>query len=188
MNIETDRAVEIDERNRNTTMAQPFQPPVEQAYAVPVEPATTVHATTTHTVHTSRFTASVVVSGVVAIGLLLLGGITVARAGLDGSLDTPVVTVAGFTATALLGLIELGFGVVLLIAALTRSEQAILFTGIAGGVAALVAVFQSDLGHGSLMIERAFAVWAAVVMAAIVVSALIPTIMRRSARSTTTVD
>jgi len=146
-----------------------------------------VQAQTVHTVRTTRFTPSAVVAGIAAIALLVIGGITVARAGFDSSLDEPVVVVAGFTATALLGLIELGFGIVFLIAALARRLQAILFVGIIGGVAALIAVFQPTVGEGSLAIEREFAVWAAIAMFAIVVSALLPTIRRSSTRQTTSV-
>ena len=142
--------------------------------------AAAVGSETVLTSRTAGFTPGAIVAGVVAIGLLLVGGITVARAGLDGSLDQPVVEVAGYTATALLGLIELVFGLLLLIAALSRVDGAILFLGIAGGVMALVAVFQPSVGNGSLAIERGFAVVAAIVMGAVVVAALLPTVRRRS--------
>jgi hypothetical protein len=190
MNIESDRAVEIDNTAPTTVATQMVSPPGSEPPTVVATtvPMATVRATSVHTVHNSRFTASVVVAAVVAVGLLLLGGITVARAGLSGGLDKPVVTVAGFTATALLGLIELGFGLALLIAAAARNRQAILLIGVIGGVAALVAVFQSNLGHGSLAIERGFAVWAAVAMGAIVGSAFIPTMQRNSSRRTTSVE
>jgi hypothetical protein len=190
MNIETDRVVEIDKVATTAPAPQQFSPPGSEPTTIVGinDPTTPVHATSVRTVHTSRFTASVVVAGVAAIGLMLLGGITVARAGLSGSLDEPVVTVAGYTATALLGLIELALGFALLFAAAARNRQAILLTGIIGGVAALVAVFQSNLGHGSLAVERGFAIWAAIAMSAVVASALVPTILRNSSRHTTRVD
>ena len=129
---------------------------------------------------TSSFVPSALVAGVVAIALLVLGGITAARAGVDSTLDDPVVTVAGFTATALLGLIEIAFGLVLLMAALARARSLILFLGITGGVAALVAVFQPSVGEGSLALERGFAVFAAIVMAVLIAAALLPTLTRRN--------
>lgn len=147
-----------------------------------------VQATSVRTVRTSRFSASAVTAGLAAIARLLLGGVTAARAGLDGSLDEPVVNVAGFTATGPLGAIELGLGAALLIAALARQRQSILFLGILGGVGPLIAVFQPSLGGGSLAIERGFAVWVAIVMGVIVVSALLPTVRRVSTRRTTNVD
>lgn len=135
---------------------------------------------------TSTFTPSALVAAVVAIALLVLGGITAARAGVDSTLDEPVVTVAGFTATALLGLIEIAFGVVLLIAALAQARSMILFLGIAGGVAALVAVFQPSVGEGSLALERGFAVFAALVMAVLIVTSLLPTLTSRNVVQRTT--
>ncbi len=137
----------------------------------------------TETVLTSRtsgFTPGVLVAGVVAVVLLILGGVTVARAGIDSDLDQPVVEVAGYSATALLGLIELAFGLCLLIAALSRANSSILFFGIVGGVMAVVAVFQPTVGEGSLAIERDFAAVAAFVMAGVVAAALLPTVMRKS--------
>ncbi|MDO8364338.1 MAG: hypothetical protein Q7V88_15715 [Actinomycetota bacterium] len=132
------------------------------------------------TSRSSGFTPSALVAGIVAIGLLLLGGITAARAGLDSPLDEPVVQVAGYSATALLGLFEMAFGMLLLIAALSRSRQTVLFLGIAGGVAALVAVFQPSVGDDLLAVERGFAVIVAIAMGAIVLAALLPTVRRSS--------
>ncbi|MCJ7780714.1 MAG: hypothetical protein MUQ27_07800, partial [Acidimicrobiia bacterium] len=99
----------------------------------------------------------------------------------------PVVTVAGFTATALLGLIVFGFGAVLLIAALARQRHVILTLGILGGVAGLIAVFEPNVGGDSLSIERRLGIGAAIAMAAIVVSALLPTVSRVDTSQTTEV-
>jgi hypothetical protein len=178
MEINSDRAQIVDERERTT-----MRTAGDGALAPPAPAPSTDDAVRSETVltsRTSRFTPGAVVAGVVAIGLLVLGGITVARAGLDSSLDQPVVEVAGYTATALLGLIELAFGLLLLTAALSRANGAILFLGIAGGVMALVAVFQPSVGEGSLAVERGFAVIAAIVMGVVVAAALLPSVRRRS--------
>jgi hypothetical protein len=161
MEIESDRSASIDGRNRKTTSSK-------------------IAAETVVTSRTTAIAPASIVAAVVAVVLLLLGGITLARAGLDGSLDVPIVSVAGFTATAILGLIEIGFGLILLLAALAQERNAIMFVAIIGGVSALVVVFQPTLGEVSLGIERGFAVLAAIVMAAIVVSALLPSFTRRS--------
>ncbi|MEO6157275.1 MAG: hypothetical protein ABIQ39_06555 [Ilumatobacteraceae bacterium] len=137
-------------------------------------------AQTVSTVRYGSISPAAIVAGIVAVALLVIGGITVARAGIH-PIDKPT-DVAGFTATALLGFIELGFGVVLLIAALTRAREAILFFGIVGGVAALIAVFQPTIGNGSLAIERGFAVIVAIAMAVVVVAAVLPTIRHSSNR------
>ncbi len=180
MKIQSDRSQIVDERE---PVAMPTTPGVgEAAFAAPplVPVAAAIGTETVLTSRTSGFTPGVLVAGVVAIGLLILGGITAARAGIDGSLDQPIVEVAGYTTTALLGLIELVFGFLLLIAALTRANSAILFVGIVGGVMALVAVFQPSVGEGSLAIERRFAVVAAIVLGVVVVAALLPAMRRRS--------
>lgn len=181
MKIRSDRSQIVDEREPVPTTATPVAG--DAAFAPPPPVPGPDAATGTETVLTSRtvgFTPGVLVAGVVAIGLLILGGITVARAGLDRSLDQPVVEVAGYTATALLGVIELVFGLLLLIAALSRAHSFILFLGIVGGVMALVAVFQPSVGEGSLAIERGFAVIAAVIMGVVTAAALLPTMQRRS--------
>lgn len=182
MEIQSDRSQVVDEREPMVVAAPTAVG--EVVFVAPSQPV--IGSETVRTSRTIGFTPAALVAGVAAIGLLLIGGITVARAGIDGSLDEPIVNVAGFTATALLGLIELVFGIVLLSAALTRAQSTILFLGIAGGVMALVAVFQPSVGEGSLAIERGFAVVAALVMAAVVIAALLPTIRRRSVVQRTT--
>lgn len=101
-----------------------------------------------------------------------------AAPGFDGSLGPPVVTVAGFTVTALLGPIVYGSGAVLLIAALVRQRHVILVLGILGGVAGSIAVFELTVGGDSVPIERRLGIFAVIVMAVIVVSALLPTVSR----------
>jgi hypothetical protein len=182
MKIRSDRTATVDEREQTVASGPTFV--VEEAADAPARVAVDDQAAigneTVLTSRTTSFEPASIAASVAAIALLLLGGITAARAGVDGSLADPVVTVAGYTATAWLGLIEIGFGLVLLIAGLTRARSAILFLGIAGGVAALVAVFQPSVGGDSLAIEREFAVVAAIVMGAIVAAALLPTARRSS--------
>lgn len=179
MRITSERSVSDDERQQDRLVgASPVATQERPAGA---------RAETRRTVRTSVMTPAAVVAGVVAIALLVLGGVTMARAGLGGALDVPVVAVAGFTATALLGLIEFGIGLVLLAAALVRHVRMILFVGIVGGVAALVSVFQPSAGQSSLAIERGFAIWAAFAMGAVVLAALLPTFRHRDTRRTTNV-
>ena len=161
MEIESDRSASIDKRDRTSSVPK-------------------IGAETIVTSRTTAFAPASLVAGVVAVLLLLLGGITLARAGIDASLDVPIVSVAGFTATAILGLVEIGFGIIFLLAALTRARTSILFVAIIGGVMALVVVFQPTVGEVSLGIERGFAALATIVMAVIVVSALLPSVRRQS--------
>lgn len=170
MEIQSDRAAIVNEQPQQVVVPTATG---DVGYATPIPSTATVVTT-----RTSWFTPSALVASLAAIALLVVGGITVARAGLDGPLDEPVVSAANYTATAVLGLIELAFGVILLSAALSRSREGILFIGIVGGVMALIAVFEPTIGNGALAIERAFAVIVALVMAAVVVSALLPSIRR----------
>jgi len=199
VNIESNKSVSVDEREELVRVPEPFEEvvtesPPDEAITEPLAPladdvahVASARAETVRTVRTTRFTPSAVVASVVAITMLVLGGITVSRAGLDGSLESPVVTVAGFTATALLGLIVFGFGAVLLIAALARQRHAVLVLGIIGGVAGLIAMFEPTVGGESLSLGRGVGLWVAVAMAVIVVSALLPTVSRVNTRETTDV-
>jgi len=195
MNIESNKSV--DDHEETVRPPAPLdeavtEPPHDEAVteseaSVPADDHVSTRAETVRTVHTTRFTPSAVVAAVVAIAMLVLGGITVGRAGFDGSLGEPVVTVAGYTATALLGLIVFGFGAVLLIAALARLQHVILALGIIGVVAGLIAVFEPTVGGDSLSIERRLGLWVTIAMAVIVVSALLPTWSRVNTRQTTEV-
>lgn len=198
MNIESNKSVSVGQREETVREPAPVDGAVTEsplnegvtesvASAPVVAPVSSARAETVRTVRTTRFTPSAVIAAVVAIAMLVLGGITVGRAGFDGSLGRPVVTVAGFTATALLGLIVFGFGAVLLIAALARQRHVILGLGIIGGVAGLIAWFEPTIGGDSLSIQRGFGLWVAIAMLAIVVSALLPTVSRVNTRQTTDV-
>lgn len=176
MDIESNRTEMINEHGERVVVGS-----TAASDGVYVAERPTVAAT--HTVSSYGSVALyAIVAGLVAIVLLILGGITVARAGLDGPLDQPVTNVAGFTATALLGLIELGFGAVLLIAALTRAREFILFLGIIGAVASIIGIFQPDIGHGALAMEKGFAVLMTVLLLAVTLAAFLPTFRRTSSR------
>ena len=74
-----------------------------------------------------------VVAGIASIVLLLFGAINVARAGIDGAWRDPIVEVASYQGTAVLGLIALGAGIALLSAAFSRDRGAIMFVSIVLG-------------------------------------------------------
>jgi hypothetical protein len=62
------------------------------------------------------FAPGQIVSMIVGVGFVALGLVALIRAGIDGSLESPVVEVLGFTHTAWLGLAEIGLGVLLILA------------------------------------------------------------------------
>ena len=131
------------------------------------------------TVVTRRFDPASALAVIAAIALGVVGAVAVARAGLDGPLDDPIVEVAGFSHTAILGLIEVGMAVVLLAVGLSRDRGALLFTSILFGAAALVAAIEPSVGGDALAIESSWAVVLVIVFAAIALAAAVmPAIWR----------
>ncbi len=70
-------------------------------------------------VATSRFVFSPgqILAGVLGLAMAVVGIITLSRAGIDSSLNVPVVQAAGLHQSAMLGLIELVLGLVLVLGA-----------------------------------------------------------------------
>jgi hypothetical protein len=133
------------------------------------------------TVAHRRFSIAPVLAVVVAVALGVVGAVAIARAGLDGPLDDPVVQVAGFGHTAVLGFVELGMALVLLWAGLSRDRTALLFVSILFGAASLVAAIEPSVGGGALGIESS---WAALLTAAFAIIALAAAVAPTMWRST----
>jgi hypothetical protein len=157
------------------------QPAVVRAHPA-VVPQTVVPAASAQQVVTSRRISPAAVLGtVLAIALGVIGAVALIRADLEGPLDEPIVVVAGFDHTALLGLIEVGAAVALLAASLSRDRGAILFVSILIGTAALIAAIEPTVG--SMGIERSYAVLVTIAMAALaLVAAIEPSIWRTTRR------
>lgn len=147
-----------------------------------VVPAPAAHQTVA-TSYARHYAVDSVVVGLVGLAFLLVGLIAVTRAGLDGSMQDPVVEVLGFTHTATLGIIEAAIGLCLLICAATRSRGASVFFGVVLGVGGFVGAVQVDSFKDALALETGLA-WLAVIAAAIVVavSLLIPRMVTRTDR------
>lgn len=127
------------------------------------------------------FAPDAALSAVVGLVLLVAGLVAIARAGIAAPLSTPVVSVAGFRHTAVLGLVEVGFGVMLLLSGAMRSRSASLFFGGLLGVAAFVAAVQPSSFDSSLAIETSMAWLAVIAGAAVVLAALaLPRVSHRS--------
>ena len=137
----------------------------------------------TRTVATRRIDLAAALAVIAGIVLGIVGAVAIARAGLDGPLREPVVDVAGFSHTALLGIIEVAMAVILVAVGLSRDRGALLFTSILFGAAAVVAAIEPTVGGGALAIEKAWAVILAVVFGAIAVAAaLLPPVRRTTER------
>jgi len=135
------------------------------------------------TIATRRIDLASVLAVVTAIALGVVGAVAMARAGLDGPLSEPVVQVAGFSHTAILGLIELGMALILLAVGLSRDRGAVLFVSILFGAAALVAAIEPSVGGDGLAIESSWAVLLVVVFGVIALTAaVVPAIWRTQER------
>jgi hypothetical protein len=132
----------------------------------------------------SRFAPDAVVAAVVGLVLVLVGLIAVTRAGLDAPLSDPVVSVAGFRHTAVLGFLEVGFGVLLLLSGALRSRAGALFFGALLGIAGFVAAVQPSSFDHSLAIESSMA-WLVTIAGAVV--ALAALVLPRISRHSTTI-
>jgi hypothetical protein len=116
----------------------------------------------------------VMILGVAAV-LLLMGAITLARAGLDGDMAVPVVSVLGFTHTAWLGFLELAFGLLLLLGGLSPAVRDLgLAMGIVTLLAGILIVIEPSAPPAELAIERSYG-WLLIVLGAVAaVGGLLP--------------
>lgn len=169
--------------NRDSVTMSPPEPPVEpvrvvEAPIVEAEPAA-------HSVDRvdsfSSFAPHAVAAGLLAIAMLVWGGVTMARAGFEDDLRDPVVEVFGLSGNAVSGMIVAGVGILLLIAAVSRDRGPIVFLTIVTGIAALILAFEPGAGDDALGIEANLPVVIAIGCGIVLVIALaVPTMTRRS--------
>jgi hypothetical protein len=154
--------------------------PVQQVQQVPVAAVPVQEQIVEeHVVASRRFDPAAVLAVLLGLALAVIGAVALARAGLEGPLDEPVVDVVGASHTSLLGLIEIGVGLLMIWAGLSRDRSAIIFLSLLFGAAALVAAIEPTVGGGALAIERGWAVALVVGFAlTALVAALAPTLWR----------
>jgi peptidoglycan/LPS O-acetylase OafA/YrhL len=112
----------------------------------------------------------------------VIGLIAVAKGGLSGPITDPVVDVAGFSHTPLLGLIEAGVGLVLLACALWGSRASGVFMGTVIAVAGVVVAATPSSFADTLATEASYG-WFLVVLGAVVAVACLAIPDRRSSRT-----
>jgi hypothetical protein len=158
--------------------------PVVAQQPIVVQPAATADRVRTST--TTRFAPDSLIAAGAGVVLLLFGLVAIARGGFDGPMSDPIVKVLGFGHTTSLGLIEIGFGLALLIAGVTTSRGAAIFFGATLAIAAFVGAVQTDSFDERLGLESSFA-WLMVALGSLVVLAglLLPRIERSSTASST---
>src|SRR5688500_13517205 len=69
-----------------------------------------------------------VITAILGIVVAIIGIVAMSRGGIDGSLNTPVVRVVDLQHSALLGLFELGAGLVLILGALNFAARGLIVT------------------------------------------------------------
>lgn len=143
----------------------PAQPPIQ----VPVERVRGAEVTATRW----RVSPAAVMAGATSVVLLLWGAVTLARAGTDTPWREPIVEVAGATGTAILGMIVLGAGGVLLLAAFTRNRGAIGFVSVVLGVAAATVAIEPTVGADALGADRNGAIAALILLGITLLVALL---------------
>jgi hypothetical protein len=67
-----------------------------------------------------------VLAGVLGLVIAVIGVMTVSRGGIDSSLNEPIVRAAAFDQSALLGSIELGLGLLLILGALSYAARGLI--------------------------------------------------------------
>lgn len=114
------------------------------------------------------------ISLIAGVGFVALGLVALVRAGIDGSMETPVVEVLGFTHTAWLGLAELGLGLLLMLAGSTVAGKS--FSVLLGAVmviaGVLVTATVSDMPE-ELGLEEGYGVPLIVVGAVVALAAML---------------
>ena len=130
----------------------------------------------------SRITPARAITAGGAVIFLVLGLTALARGGLGGALDEPVVSVANFKQTPLLGLIGTGFGLVFLLAAVfggeARSRSVGAFFGALLAIGGIIAILTPEHLR-QLAIESSYG-WLAVTVGGVIALAnsLAPTVTR----------
>jgi hypothetical protein len=67
-----------------------------------------------------------IIAGVLGLVVAVIGVMTVARGGIDGSMNVPMVRAAGLDQSAMLGAIELGLGLLLILGALSSAARSLI--------------------------------------------------------------
>ncbi len=108
------------------------------------------------------------------LALCVVGLVALVRAGVDGDLATPEVDVVGYSHTAVLGIVETGFGILLVVAGTTPTGRplALLMGALLVLAGALVVIEPARLPE-DLALEEDFGWVAAIGGAAVVVAALV---------------
>ncbi len=96
------------------------------------------------------------------VALVLIGALALVRTGINSSWYSPVVEVAGIDHTPMLGAIELGVGVLLVLAGLAGARMLAALVAVTAGIVAAVVAIEPEVIDRDLAIERGWAIALAV--------------------------
>lgn len=171
--------VRVVEQTAPPVAATPHQVLVEERPVVAAAPVAPVAVERTDTVRTVAPHA--VAAGLLAVAMLVWGGVAMARAGFDGDLRDPIVRVFDLSGNAVSGMIVAGIGVLLLIAAVSRDRGPVVFLTVLTGVAALIVAFEPEAGDSALGVGRGLPLAVAIGCGVVLLIALLaPTVNHRS--------
>jgi len=127
-----------------------------------------------------RFSPGQVIGGLAGLVLTVIGALAVTRSGIDSSLNQPLTDVAGLSQSALVGLIELGAGLLLIVSAASIELRGLMgFIGALLIAAGIVTAASSTTMLNDLGTEKASG-WLLVVIGVVsLVAAMMPSFIRR---------
>jgi hypothetical protein len=175
------------EATTKTKPAAPAAPAVTERAVVrepddTLRPATPTPTTRESEVVLEHWSIADALAALIGAGLALIGAIALIRTGVDRSWFRPVVQVADADHTALLGGIELGAGVLLMLAATTRVRALTTLLGLAGAVGGALAAIENAEVSRELAIEESWAWMLAGIGLLVVLVSLVPPRRRRVER------
>ncbi|HEY8545038.1 MAG TPA: hypothetical protein VIL36_08320 [Acidimicrobiales bacterium] len=144
------------------------------------EPVTTT--TREREVVVDQWSVADAVVAIIGAGLALVGALALVRTGIDRTWFRPVETVADADHTQLLGALELGAGVLLMLTAAARSRALPALTGLAIAVAGALAAIENEEVRRELAIEESWAWMLAGIGLVVTIVSLVPPRRRRVER------
>ena len=144
------------------------------------EPVSTMHRESEVVVDQWSFADAVV--AIIGAGLALVGALVLVRTGIDRTWFRPVETVADADHTPLLGALEVGAGVLLMLTAAARSRALPALTGLAIAVAGALAAIEHNEVSRELAIEENWAWMLAGLGLLVSIVSLVPPRRRRVER------
>lgn len=111
-----------------------------------------------------RFTPAQIIGMIAGAVLVIIGVVALVRGDLQGSINDPVVQVGGWKHTPLLGLIEIGAGVAMLLAASALGAE--MFVGAAIAVFGIIALIEPKVLSDNLSIASSLA-WLFILLGAV---------------------